>query len=168
MRALTIFERAGSPYGEAVAADCLGMARFAQGRLDEAQALLERSTRAGLPTVDTEARFHLAWLLLKRNLRDGAVQQGRKLVELAREHGLDAARRNAILVGAALAVTEPGASDSGTRWLRLLLGDADLDFEQRSHVEGLLGSAGAITAPLTQTSPDDLLAEVSTFLGPSR
>ena len=168
LRALTIFERAGSPYGEAVAADCLGMARFAQGRLDEAQALLERSTRAGLPTVDTEARFHLAWLLLKRNLRDGAVQQGRKLVELAREHGLDAARRNAILVGAALAVTEPGASDSGTRWLRLLLGDADLDFEQRSHVEGLLGSAGAITAPLTQTSPDDLLAEVSTFLGPSR
>ena len=168
LRALTIFERAGSPYGEAVAADCLGMARFAQGRLDEAQALLERSTRAGLPTVDTEARFHLAWLLLKRNLRDGAVQQGRKLVELAREHGLDAARRNAILVGAALAVTEPGASDSGTRWLRLLLGDADLDFEQRSHVEELLGSAGAITAPLTQTSPDDLLAEVSAFLGPSR
>ena len=168
LRALTIFERAGSPYGEAVAADCLGMARFAQGRLDEAQALLERSTRAGLPTVDTEARFHLAWLLLKRNLRDGAVQQGRKLVELAREHGLDAARRNAILVGAALAVTEPGASDSGTRWLRLLLGDADLDFEQRSRVEELLGSAGAITAPLTQTSPDDLLAEVSAFLGPSR
>ena len=168
LRALTIFERAGSPYGEAVAADCLGMARFAQGRLDEAQALLERSTRAGLPTVDTEARFHLAWLLLKRNLRDGAVQQGRKLVELAREHGLDAARRNAILVGAALAVTEPGASDSGMRWLRLLLGDADLDFEQRSRVEELLGSAGAITAPLTQTSPDDLLAEVSAFLGPSR
>ena len=168
LRALAIFERAGSPYGEAVAADCLGMARFAQGRLDEAQALLERSTRASLPTVATEARLHLAWLLLKRNLRDGAAQQGRELVELAHKHGLAAARRNAILVGAALAVTAPGGSDSGTRWLRLLLGDADLDFEQRSHVEELLGSAGAITVPLTQASPDDLLAEVSAFLGPSR
>ena len=89
-RALAIFERAGSPYGEAVAADCLGMARFAQGRLDEAQDLLERSTLAGLPTVVTEARLHLAWLLLKRNLRDGAAQQGRKLVELAHRHSLAA------------------------------------------------------------------------------
>ena len=36
-RALAIFERAGSPYGEGVAADCVGMALFALGRHDEAR-----------------------------------------------------------------------------------------------------------------------------------
>lgn len=160
-RALALFERAGSVYGESVAADALGMALLALGRVDEARSLFERAVRAGLPTVDVEAKFHLAWLHLKQGRPVDAARFGRELVELARGHALEIALRSATVVAAALASRAGGPSIRAARWLRRVLADPDIEFELRfCATEILVGDA----APQPGDGDGDLLAEVDAFL----
>ncbi|MGZ5155861.1 MAG: AfsR/SARP family transcriptional regulator [Caldimonas sp.] len=163
-RALAIFERAGSPYGEGVAADALGSALFALGRVAEARAQFERAVAGAIPTVEADARFHLAWLSVQQGETDEATRLARQLVETARKHDLGAIRRSAVLVAAALAFRQPARSERAIRWLRIMLGDPDLEFEPRTYAIEMLQAKGAATTPLAPEPSDDLQAEISAFL----
>lgn len=79
-------------------------------------------------------------------------------------HGVGAARRGAVLMASAIAIGGSGGSVGAAQWLRILLGDPDLDFELRLYAEELLTSLGEPTMPLVEQPPRDLLPEVSSFL----
>jgi predicted ATPase/DNA-binding SARP family transcriptional activator len=167
-RALTIYERADSPYGVAVAADTLGAALFALGRFDEARAQFERAAQSGIPTVEADAKFHLAWLCLQRGDPATAARLGLELVELARSLGLGAVQRSAVLIAAALAIGEPSTSQQAIRWLRITLGDPDFEFEPRLYAMEMLEAHGASVERLVEEPAADLLAEIGAFLAPRR
>jgi predicted ATPase/DNA-binding SARP family transcriptional activator len=163
-RSLAIFERAGSPYGEGVAADALGIALFTLRRVDEARALFERAVRSGVPTIESEARFHLGWLHFKEGRPEQARRQALELVAIARAHGIGNAVRSAAVLTAALAVAEPDSAAKAATWLRLALGHPDLEFELRVYATELLETAPVEARPLAEAA--DLLAEISAYLDP--
>ena len=114
--------------------------------------------------MESDAKFHLAWLFLKRGDVNEATRLGRELVQIAETHGLDAAGRCAVLVASAMTIGAHDTSDVAARWLRILLGDSDLDFELRLYAEELLTSLGEPTTPFVEQAPRDLLSEVSSYL----
>jgi hypothetical protein len=140
------------------------MALFALGRLDEARAHFEGAARVSVPTVESDAKFHLAWLSLKQGRPDEAARWGRELVAIAHSHGLGSAERGAVLVAASMAIGARETRGAAARWLRIVLGDPDLDFEPRLYCAELLSTLSEPTTPLADQAPRDLLSEIGAVL----
>jgi hypothetical protein len=67
-------------------------------------------------------------------------------------------------IAAAIAIGTRETRDAAARWLRIVLGDPDLDFELRLYCEELLGILGEPTTPLADRAPRDLLSEIGAVL----
>lgn len=163
-RACELMERVGYAAGRSVALDTLGQAMSALGRTDEARRHFESAAALGPPILQAEAQFHLGWLDLAEGKVEAATAVATALVELAGSTRLEAVERCAQLLTAALALRRPDWQAPARRWLRGLLGDAELDFDLRRRSEALLMGAPTSEAAAGFAVEGDRLSELRAFL----
>jgi tetratricopeptide (TPR) repeat protein len=162
-RALTQIDRLGQPTGISAAADTLGQALLALGRAGEARALFERAASLGGPIVESGAKLHLALLDIEEGRLREAYRLALDLLESAERDTLPSVQREAVLLAASLAARQPAHAPLARHWLRALLADAELAYDERRRAEALLASLpqdGAAPAP----APDEPIASVREFL----
>ena len=159
-RALAHFERLGYASGISAAADTLGSALQALGRIDEARAQFARAATLGGPIVECEATAHLAGLELARGRVDDARALAQQHFSVADRARLPVALRTAVLLAAGVCAREAAHQARARRWLRALLAEADLDFETRRSAQALLERlAAAVDDDSTERMPFDAALE---------
>lgn len=164
-RSLDLYQRMGFDSGVSSAADSLGQALHALGRIDEAREQFRRAASVGGPIVEAEARYHLALLEAEFGDRERARELALEHLNLAQAHKLPVATLSSVLLACFMASREPLAAATARRWLRSVRAQSDLAFDQRRLVDAIWATLGGGADDGDTPAPlEELLPEVRNFL----